>query len=219
MLLVDVRDEGTDSVSDIKGVEVLEVESWADIEELPWYLKDNPKKFKTVIIDTITNVQTLRVEDLVGVEVKGKLAGDWGTITKQDWGTIAGSLKKFITDMRALDLEVVFLAQDRTFNVGDEETDEGGIDPEVGPRLSPSVASHLCAAVHMVGNTFIRIEDVPVKDKKTGKTRTVRRREYCIRLGPNPYYITKLRKPKQVNLPDYLANPTFDDIIDLVQGD
>lgn len=222
ILLIDCKDEGTDSVSDVKGMEVFELETWQDAEDLYWYLRENPKKFKTVGIDTITQLQQILVEEIAAEKgIKGnKVAGDWGTLTKQDWGTVSSRLKKYITDMRSLDMEVVFLAQDRVFNAveSDEDVDtRGDIEPEVGPRLSPAVMSHLCSAVHMVGNTFIR-EKVTMK-KVNGKNVETRKKEYCIRLGPSTYYITKLRKPMKIKLPDFLDNPTFEDILEIVTGE
>lgn len=219
VLIIDVKDEGTDSISDVKGLDVLEVESSEDLEELLWYLKENPKKYKTVAIDTITQLQQIRVEEVSEEKgIKGnKSAGDWGTLTKQDWGSIASWMKKVITDYRSLDMEVIFIAQDRVFNVGEEESEDGMIEPEVGPRLSPSVMSHLCSAVHMVGNTFIR-EHVQMK-KVNGKKKEERKKEYGLRIGPNSYYITKMRKPKEVALPDFLSNPTYEDILEIVTGE
>lgn len=219
VLLVDCRDEGTDSVSDVEGMDVFEVEESEDMDELYWALKSNPRGYKTVIIDTVTQLQQIRVEEASeGKKLKGKAAGDWGTMTKQDWGGISSWLKKVITDYRSLDMEVVFLAQDRVFNAGEEdEGQDGAINPEVGPRLSPSVMSHLCAAVHMVGNTFIR-ERVKVK-KVNGKRVEESVKEYCIRLGPSTSYITKLRKPKSIALPDFLVNPTYEEILEIVTGD
>ena len=220
ILLVDVKDEGTDSVSDVKDLDVFEVEESADLDELYWYLLENKKKYKTVVIDTITQLQQIRVEE-VGAEkgIKGnKQAGDWGTLTKQEWGGIASWLKKVITDFRSLDMEVIFLAQDRVFKTEMEDDDQAeALDPEVGPRLSPSVMSHLCAAVHMVGNTFIR-EKVVTK-KVNGKKVDRTYKEYCLRLGPSSYYITKLRKPMSIELPEFLENPTYEDILEIVTGE
>lgn len=219
ILLVDIKDEGTDSVSDVKGLDVLEVESTEDLEELYWMLKENPSKYKTVILDTVTQLQNMRVEEVSDVRsLKGKSAGDWGTMTQKDWGLVSSWMKKTITDFRSLPLEVVFIAQDRVFNAGDEEENAAGaIDPEVGPRLSPATMAHLCSAVHMIGNTFIR--EKVTKKKVDGKTKETRSKEYCIRLGPSSYYITKLRKPKDIALPEFLANPTYEDILEIVTGE
>lgn len=221
ILLADIKDEGTDSVSDVKGLEVLEVETTQDLEDLYWFLHDNPKKFKTVVIDTITQLQQMRVEEIIdGKNLKGKMAGDWGTMTKQDWGSVSSWLKKIITDFRSLPMEVIFIAQDRVFNAGDdEEGADGALDPEVGPRLSPATMSHLCAAVHMVGHTFIREKITEKKVKGKTKPLEVKTKEYCIRLGPSTSYITKLRKPKDIELPDFLANPTYEELVEIMTGE
>lgn len=216
-MLIDVKDEGTDSVADVKGLKVFEAETWDDLVEVYWYLHENPGKFKTVIVDTVTMAQGLMVEEVsAGKKLKGKQAGDWGTLTKQDWGTVASELKSWVTDMRDLPMETVFLAQDRAFNVFEEEGSDSELEPEIGPRLSPSVMSHLCAAVSVIGNTFIR-ERIK-KTKVKGKTKEVSIKEYSIRLGPNASYITKLRKPKAIELPEYLSNPTFDELIEVIKG-
>ena len=219
-LLLDCRDEGTDSVSDVEGLMVKDIQSFDDFEEVYWYLKEHPKEFKTVIVDTVTMLMFMIIEELVGDKLKksGKAPGDWGTMTKQDWGTVASKLKVWITNYRDLPMEIVFLAQERTFNVGDEESDVGGLDPEVGPSLSPSVKSHLNAAVGFIGQTFIRSRMVKVKDKK-GKESQREKMEYCIRVGPNSLYTTKVRKPKSTELPDILVDPTYEELVSIIQGE
>jgi len=219
VLLLDCRDQGTDSVSDVKGLDVMEVNSWQDFEDAYWWLVQNPGKYKTVVIDTITQLQQIVVEEIAGAKAarKNKVAGDWGTMTKSDWGNLSSRLKTWITNYRDLPMEVVFIAQDRVFNVDEEGSDDGMIDPEVGPRLSPSVMTHLCAAVSIIGNTFLRSRTV--KTKVRGRTREKEVAEYCIRLGPSPSYITKFRKPKDITLPSFLIDPTYEDILATIKGD
>lgn len=217
---MDVKDEGTDSVSDIKSIRVTEPKTWEELEDVYWYLKQNPSKYKTVVIDTLTQVQQLIVDEISGSNAakKGKQAGDWGTMTKQDWGEVSSRMKTWITDMKELPMEVVFIAQDRTFNTETEDgSEDGAIDPEIGPRLSPSISSHLCAAVSVVGNTFIResISKTKIKNKIIERSK----KEYCIRLGPSAYYITKMRKPKAIELPEFLKNPTYETMLEIILGE
>lgn len=218
ILLLDVKDEGTDSIRDVKGVKVLEITEWDDFEDAYWWLKQNPKAYKTVVIDTVTQLQQMIVEEIsASKNLKGKAAGDWGTMTKGDWGDVAARMKTWITNFRDLPMEVVFLAQDRVFNGDEESSAEGEIDPEVGPRLSPSVSSHLCAAVSIIGNTFIRSH---IERKKiNGRTKSKEVIEYCLRLGPSSAYITKIRKPKSVSLPNFIVDPTFEEILEIIEGE
>lgn len=217
ILLLDCKDEGEDSIADVKGVFVKEIESSEDINDIYWHLKKNPGKYKTVVFDTMTGLQQIMVEEIVGGTMKGKKsAGDWGTMRKQDWGDIASVLKRWVVDFRSLPMEVVFIAQDRVFNGGDDAEDENELAPEVGPRLMPSVTSALNAAVSVIANTFIRIRH---KQKEVnGKKKEVKIVEYCLRVGPNPVYITKIRSPKTQTAPEVIVDATYEDIVDVITG-
>lgn len=219
-LIVDIKDVGTDSISDVAEMKALDAKSWDDIELVYWYLKANPGKFKTVILDTVSQLQQLAIEKVLKRKKKAlkgtKNAGDWGTMAMRDWGEVASLMKTWIINFRDLPMTVVFIAQERAFNVGEEDS-EVMLDPEVGPALTPSVAKHLNAAVHVIGNTFIRTKTVTV-EKPGKKAREEERIQYCLRIGPNPMYITKVRKPKSVKPPSVIINPKYQDIVDIIKG-
>ncbi len=224
LLLLDIMDKGTDSVSDVKNLDVMEIGEWDDFEDAYWWLKANPNKYKTVIIDTVTNLQQLAVLMVLSKKKKANLekAGDWGTMSRRQWGDVASKMKTFITNVRNLPMNAVFIAQDRIFNFNDEDEDEELEDqllPEVGPQLSPAVAKHLNASVSTIGNTFIRRRRTPDKKIRDKIIKGKEITEYCMRLGPSPIYITKLRKPKHIEPPSVLVDPSYKEILSLVKGD
>lgn len=222
ILLLDIRDKGTDSIADVKGIDVLEVESLDDIEDVFYdVLKPGDHKYKTLVFDTVTEMQKLVMKSVVMGRNKKKSVdesriGDWGSMAKRDWGDVAAIMNKWIADFRDLDMEVVFLAQERVKNVDDEEGDDNQLTPEVGAAVMPSIATTLNAAVNVIGNTFIRMKrtNVVKGNKKTHKETPV----YCLRVGPNPIYTTKLRKPRSAESPPYIEDATYKDIKDLVKG-
>lgn len=224
ILLLDIKDEGTDSVSDHKNLDVKEIEDQDDIEEIYYWLKKHPNAYQTVIIDTVSMWQQMLIAELIGdTGRKGKKSGDWGSMTQKDWGKVTGVLKQWFVDFRdlakELDIHIIFIAQDRVFNMSDDE-DEGRDDqiaPEVGPALSPAVAKLLNASVSVIGNTFIRTRKT--KKEVKGKIKKEEKQEYCLRIGPNPSYVTKVRKPKSVAAPAFIADPTFEDIQELINGE
>lgn len=219
ILLLDVRDEGTDSIADVEDVDVTEIETWEDFEDTYWYLKENPGLYKTVVVDTITNLQQIAVEDVAARKKKDKRkAGDWGTMTKQDWGNVAQRMKSWLVDYRDLPMETVFLAQDRIFNWDEDGDEEVQLAPEVGPRLMPSVSSAINAAVGVIGCTFIRLKRYHVKKEGQKKPIEKEKIQYCLRIGPNPVYITKIRKPRKADLPDVIVDPHYEDIIEAIEG-
>lgn len=218
LLLLDVRDQGTDSIADVEGVDVRDITTLEELDHTFWWLTKHPDKYKTVVIDTMSQLQQLVVGEVAGKKKKGVArAGDWGTLTKRDWGDVAAVLKERIINFRDLKMNVVFIAQDRTFNMSEEEEDEQFLDPEVGPALSPSVAKCLNAAVSVIGNTLIRNKEI--KKEVNGKKIRRKKTQYCLRIGPNPLYVTKMRKPKDIELPDLLIDPDYESIMEIIKGD
>lgn len=210
-LILDVKDRGTDSVSDVTDLKVLYITNWDDFEDAYYALLEN-KHYKTVIIDTVSQLQDIAIQHVTG---GGKKDGNWGSMTKQDWGEVASLLKTWLIRYRDLGINVVYIAQDRVFNV--EEEDENQIAPEIGPRIMPSVAAVLNAGVDIITHTFIRENKVvKVVNNKRIEKRTL---EFAARVGPHITYVTKIRKPKDVIPPSFVSNPTYDKIISLIKVD
>lgn len=222
-LLLDIKDVGDDSLEGTPNIEVLDVTSWDEFEVAYWYLKKHPKEYDVLIIDTMSQLQQLAIRKVLTDEGKdADRAGDWGTMTKQMWGEVASLMKGWILHLRDLPMQVVFIAQDRVFNSGDDDDSSSDLAPEVGPGLSPSIAKTLNAAVHVVANTFIRCREIRVKVKKPEKGKPpykfVEKIEFCLRVGPNPTFITKVRKAKAILLPEVIVDPSYDKIMAILSG-
>jgi hypothetical protein len=218
LLIIECSEKGTDSISDIKGVKVLRCRNYDDAVKAYWYIKKNPDKFKSVAIDTVSHLQDMCIKKIVeekGREINEGEIGNWGTMTKQMWGEVASSVKSLLMDFRNLPQDCIFIAHDRNFN-NEEEDENNQINPSIGPRLSPSIRASLNAIVNIIGNTFIQ---ETVKKIKIGKKIEEKRKiKYCLRIGPNAIYDTKVRKPKKFRLPDVLVNPDYNKLIDIVKG-
>lgn len=213
LLLLDILQNGTDTIAKKPGIDVIKIKGsdWEATEEVYWYLTKGKgrNKYKSVIVDQVSEAQDVCMKYVASEG--GKDEDD--TISKRMWGEISGEMKTFILNYRDLinrNMNVAFLAHERTVD-GDEAV-EDQIDPSIGPRLMPSVASFMCGAVAVIGNTFIR-ERFKTKDGK--RQRFV---DYAMRIGPHAYYTTKVRHPVGVDTPDVVVNPTFDEIMAIVKG-
>lgn len=226
ILYLNIRDNGTDSISDVDDIDVVNIDTPEELQEQILWCHTRAKKgkliYKTIVLDTLSQLQGILVEELgekKKLSGKGKRAGDFGTFTMQEWGSIAGDLKSVIMDIRNLPVESVFIAQERIFNAGDEEDDGlNQLEPEVGPKLMPSVKNDLNASVSVIGNTFIRIRVTKEKDPETKKVVKKVEKVYCLRVGPNSVYATKIRKPKGIEAPDFIEDPTFRKIKAIMKG-
>ena len=210
ILHLDIREKGTDSVTDVKDLDSLAITEWEEFEQAYWYLASGTSPYKTVIIDAVTQIQDIAVEQAMLDD--GKEAGS--LVTKRQWGVAAGYMKTWIINYRdlvELGIHVVFIAHDRTTE--GEESEDGELTPSVGPRIMPSVATILTAAVKLTGNTFIRES---IKKLEGGKIE--RKVIYSMRLGPHAFYNTKVRQPKGSYVPEILDNPTFENLTEIMRG-
>ena len=202
-LMNHVREKGTDSVSNVEGLDVIQVDTWAEFEEVYWYLKQE-KKYKSVIIDQVSQLQDVCVESVMKAEGKD-------VMSQRTWGTASGLMKTWLLNYRDLiedGINVLFLAHDRTTDADADQGDQ--MDPNVGPRLMPSVAATLNGAVKAIGCTYIR--EVLLDGE-------VRRVEYGMRLGPHAFYTTKLRMPVGATVPESIFDPSYDRIMKLMSGE
>lgn len=212
ILLLDIKDHGAESARSAsikKGdIDVLSIENFDELEEAYEYITDNLGKYKTVAIDTMTGLQELAYVKVMEDESKNQMS-------QRLYGLASSMLKQWIMHYKELSSEgiiPVFICQDRTDN-GDGEGEDQLI-PEVGPALMPAVSKLLNAACKVIGHTYIQ-----ENSEKGADGKRVSKIEYRLRLGPNPYYITKIRKPKEAACPSYLTNPTYEDILAISKGE
>lgn len=211
---MDVRDKGTKSIKKMqagKNSKVFRVTSWADLQEAYWYLNANPGKFKTVVLDTVTQLQ-----DLCLKYAKGGGEGISKT-SQQKWGDVAEQMKTWIMNFRDLPMHVVYVCQDRLDSSDGNLDDDGDLNPEIGPAVIPSVGKILAACVDIIAQTFIR--ETVKKKKVAGKVKSEEVIEFCARIGPHPIYLTKFRldKSSPVTVPPILIDPTYDKFMELLE--
>jgi hypothetical protein len=212
LLLLDIQEKGTETISMTKDVFVRSIEHWEELEQGYWYLKNGEQRFQSVVIDQISQLQALAMNK---IKTDNSMEPT-DTFSKRDWGQLSGLLQTWLMNYRNLwdRYHVCFVAHERS-NVGEEEI-EDQINPNIGARVMPSLQGFLNGAVSAIGNTFIRERFLDAGQGK--KTRQV---EYCMRLGPHAYYTTKARKPieSEIEVPDVIVNPSFEKIMAISRGE
>jgi hypothetical protein len=220
LLLLDIREKGTDSVSNVKGVHVGSITEWKQFEDVYWYLNDSRHDYSTIVVDQLTQLEKLALNEAK----RNNRKDEDDQTSKRDFGAASGMLSTWILNYRDLidkGINVVFNAHDRLTGGTEDEMapDEGQIDPSVGPRLMPSVASFVAGSVKLIGNTFIR-ETYTIKQQPGSKLKKkIRNVEYCMRLGPHAYYATKTRTPVGIAAPATLVDPDYDKLMAIMAGD
>lgn len=214
LLLMDMNDKGTDSISDVKNVYVAEIEDAAQVDAMYWELKEGRHDYETVVLDTMTRFQELVIEEVTG----SKESLTFGSLSRKQFGDVSGRLKNLITLYRDLDMNVVFIAQQRVFNVAeDSDLPDDELPAEIGPALLPSVETHLSASVNVVSQAYIRNKRVETKEGSKIRRRDIQ--QHCLWVGPSATRRSKIRKPRSVVPPSYLVNPTYEDLMTIIEGE
>lgn len=209
ILLMDIREKGWDSVANVKGLEVAQVNRWEEFEEMYWYLESGKTKYKTVVIDHVTALQDFALSK----SLRDNDKKETDALSKRDFGKASGLMKTWLLNYRDLidhGINVVFLAHDRQRE--GEENEDNQIDPSIGPLMMPSVASFLNGAVKLIGHTFIR-ETSEIVDK-----RRKRQISFAMRIGPHAYYVTKARSLVGVTVPQVVVDPSYEKLAAIMQG-
>lgn len=207
ILLLDIAENGSESAksSDLKSgdITVIPITEFDQMEEaLEIALEDG---FKTVVIDNMTGNQAQCHEKIKEEEGKSKM-------TQPMFGTASQLQKKLIMSYKELTEEgiiPVFICHSRTDEV---ETEMDEAIASIGPQMTPAISQFLCGTSQIVGQTYIKEITEVVKGKRNTHM------EYCLRVGPNPHFVTKIQKPKDAGCPEYIIDPTYDKIMDIVRG-
>lgn len=182
--------------------------------------------YKTASLDHAGGLQDVIVKEVLGL-AEIPVQRSWGMAQQKDWGIIGQQTKERLSKLLALSerlgIHVPVIAHERSF--GGEDTSMDAMLPSIGPALTPTTAAWLNGACDYVCQTFIR-EEVKVDTLKIGgkdsgqevRTKTGTK-EYCLRVGPHPVYMTGFRLPPGVDLPDAIVNPTYEKIQALIRGE
>lgn len=213
LLVLDIGERGTDSISDTDA-EVIKITDWQQFEDVFFELREGNHDFKSVSVDSLHSLQALAIRK---VKADAKKNDDDQT-SQRDFGQASGLMNQWLLnyrDLRDNDINVVFLCHDKVSEYDGEDDEQ--ITPEVGPRLMPSVASTVVGAVNLIGYTFIR--QAEAEKKKLGQKKVEPKKEYCLRVGPNALYTTKVRRAKSsaIKTPEFIVDPTYGKLKELIK--
>lgn len=184
VLLIDVNDKGWSSTKRDLDPNTYPVEYWNELVDVYWYLQNGDHEYRSVAIDGLTAMQNLCMKFVLGDEASRDASKDPDMPSKQVWGKVGELMKTQITNFRNLPMNVIFTAMQRVRSSGEEDEETSVF---IGPAVSPSIMTHLEAAVAFIG--YLDQREVIVKKGETKKK--VRRR--ILTLGPSTRYMTKDR--------------------------
>jgi len=199
ILMIDVNDKGQDSVRRDLNPDFIQIEYWREVNDIYWFLQEGDHSYESVGIDTVSNLQNICMDFVLGDEAARDASRDPDMPSRQAWGKVGKLMRTQIINFRNLPLNIIFVAQLRAKQTGDDEDDESEII--YGPEVSPSIEKTLKAAVGTIG--YLTKREVVIRNKKTKTARKEIRRRLL--LGDSERYISKDRNgvfPEHIDAPD-----------------
>lgn len=188
---------------------VWHLESWEETDDLYKFLRSGDHTFEYVAIDGLSRIANMALRYVTRRAEEADLNRRPGQTTQRDYGNAGELMKGLFYNLHALDMGVIYTAQERTIDGADEEEDE---DLQVANiQYVPDLPKGSRAAVNSIVDVIGRLYTVKVPGK-SGEDEVKRR----LWLAPSVSYDTGARS--EYKLPDYLENPTVPRLVGLIEG-
>ena len=202
---------GTQSIGDKKDIDIARVTGLGDYREALTYLVNNPDKYQTVVIDSLSETQAHVLKDIMRTVVSLDPKRDEFAPQFGEWGKLTGVMREIVRAYRDLPMNVIFTALTREDK--DDLTGRTRIRPKLSPSLADDVPAFVDACIYLYTATSKSGEVAKDGAQPDEEGLTIVRNGL---LKPTGKYVAKLRAPKGSNPPDFLPDPTFDAISKLV---
>jgi hypothetical protein len=209
---------GTNSIADRSQIDVAKVTGLGTYREALKYLQANPGVYQSVVLDSFTETQNAILKEIMRRVVTNDQSRDEFNPLFPEWGRLVGIMREIARGFRDLDMHVCITALQR------EDKDDMTGRVKIRPRLSPTLADELPGFMDVVGYMYAAtskggevategaeaVADESVEDVKEP---TIVRN---MLIKPTGKYVAKVRAPVGSNPPDFLRDPTFADILDVL---
>lgn len=202
---------GTHSIADTEGIDIVKVGGLETYRDVLKYLLENPAKYKTVVIDSITETQAAILKEIMQNAAREDASRNEFMPQFAEWGQVTGQMRSIARAFRDLPMHTIITALVR------EDTDDLTGRTRIKPRLTPALAEELPAfmdaCVYMYAATPKKGETGADGIDADEDGITVIRNGL---LKPTGKYTAKVRAPQGREVPDFLTDPSFDQISEIV---
>ena len=214
-------EDGTLSVTGIKGLDFVQANTTEEVGQLTEMLKEG--KYRSACIDTAGGLSDLAIKEVLGLD-EIPIQRTYGMAKRDDWMAANVQVKERLRLLLVLaethSLNIMVVAHERNFK---DDGAEEVLAPTIGAALTPGVAGWLNGACDYVCQTFIREQMVSKKVSVGGQVTELLQptgiKEYCLRVGPHPLFMTGFRLPPGIELPESIVSPSYTKLIKLIKGE
>ena len=179
-----VREEGTRSAREFEGAQVFPINTWSDIDDFYWYLRQVDHGYQSVALDGLTAMQHMCMKYVLGELEDRDPTRETSMPDRRSWGKLSELMKEQILRYRNLPMHVIFTARERI--TGGEEDEE---DIFHVPDLNPGTRGTALSAVEVIGRIYQK--EVRTVKGKGSKKKEVKAWETRLLIGESDEFETK----------------------------
>ena len=202
---------GTNSIGDKTGIDIVRMDGLESYREVLRYLHAKPDAYKTVVIDSISETSAAVLSEIMREVASADYTRDEFLPQFGEWGKLTGVMRAILRSYRDLDVNVIFTALTREDK--DDLTGATRVRPKLTPALAEDVLSFMDAGLYLAARTPKRGEVGAEGVEADEDGITIVRNAL---LKPTGKYAAKMRAPQGTEVPDFLTDPTFDDVAALM---
>lgn len=177
---------------------LIKLEAW--MKEVPEESIEEPKIYRTIVVDSLTEVQKYAMYHILGIDINEVALDQDISIPKiQDWGKNSEMIRMLVRAFRDLDMHTIFTTLDSS------EKDETDGKMTITPSLPGKLSKEVPAFVDIVGYMHV----VPNKNQPDNPQR-------MLQVQPMGKYNAKSRYK---SLGVYIEDPTISKMFALINAD
>jgi len=206
VLLIDIEG-GTFSIRDLyPTVDVLRVSTWADMQDAYDELYDGHHKYKTVVLDSLTEIQKFSMMNIMDDLMKDPRNSDRDPDIPsiREWGKNIEQIRKMVRAFRDLPMTAIFTA----LVVEDKNPKTGAIERK--PSLSGKLSGEVAGFLDIVAYYYVK----PVPIAGTAPTEYENQR-----LLLSMQTEDTIAKDRSDRLPSVIKSPTMREILEHITAD
>lgn len=196
VLFIDVEGGSLTLGSAFPSVDIVRITEWKELDDIYGELYSMKHQYKTVVIDSLTELQYFNMERIMAELVKkGRSSGkdvDPDVPDQREWGISRSQIRRVVTAFRDLPMHTIFTALAKV-----EKSKRTGLETTL-PSLPGKLANEIPALVDMVLYMYVKL----VNDTTNRLLLTSRTEK-------------EIAKDRSGSLPRVIPEPTMKMILDL----
>jgi AAA domain len=151
VLFIDIEGGTLSLAQDYPKVDVVRVQSWEDMADIYSELFDDPTRYKTVVLDSLTETQKFSMDLIMEKAIQKNPDRDKEVPGMREWGINGEQIRRLVRAYRDMDLHVITTAHSMEFV---SENGTSRLMPSLSGKLKREVAGFVDIVLYMETRKF-----------------------------------------------------------------